>query len=40
MPPFHPADLLRQYSPDNRRKVWSDLQAVMTKLGLKPQKKK
>ncbi len=33
MPTFHPAYLLRQYTPDNRRKVWSDLQAVMDKLG-------
>ncbi len=34
MPTFHPAYLLRAYSPDNRRKVWSDLQQVMGKLGL------
>ncbi len=34
MPTFHPAYLLRQYSPDNRRKVWSDLQAVMERIGL------
>ena len=34
MPTFHPAYLLRQYTPDNRRKVWSDLQAVMQRLGL------
>ena len=36
MPTFHPAYVLRQYTPDNRKKVWSDLQAVMKKLGLKP----
>lgn len=36
MPTFHPAFLLRQYTPENRKKVWSDLQAVMEKLGLKP----
>ncbi len=36
MPTFHPAYLLRQYTPENRRKVWSDLQAVMDKLGLTP----
>lgn len=34
MPTFHPAYVLRQYTPDNRRKVWSDLQAVMERLGL------
>lgn len=34
MPTFHPAYLLRAYSPENRRKVWEDLQAVMQKLGL------
>lgn len=34
MPTFHPAYLLRQYTEANRRKVWSDLQAVMEKLGL------
>ncbi len=39
MPTFHPALLPRQYSPDNRRKVWDDLQKVMAKLGLKPPKK-
>jgi DNA polymerase len=33
MPTFHPAYLLRQYTPDNRKKVWSDLQQVMAKLG-------
>jgi len=32
MPTFHPAYLLRQYTPDNRAKVWSDLQQVMTLL--------
>ncbi len=35
MPTFHPAFLLRQYTPENRRKVWSDLQQVMDRLGLK-----
>jgi len=29
MPTFHPAYLLRAYTDENRRKVWSDLQAVM-----------
>jgi len=32
MPTFHPAYLLRAYSPENRKKVWSDLQKAMTKL--------
>jgi uracil-DNA glycosylase family 4 len=32
MPTFHPAYLLRQYTPENRRKVWSDLQAAREKL--------
>lgn len=35
MPTFHPAFLLRQYTPENRNKVWSDLQLVMDRLGLK-----
>ncbi len=34
MPTFHPAFLLRQYTEDNRKKVWSDLQEVMRELGL------
>lgn len=33
MPTFHPAFLLRQYTPDNRRKVWSDLQAAVQRMG-------
>lgn len=33
MPTYHPAFLLRQYTPENRRKVWSDLQMVMDRLG-------
>ena len=32
MPTFHPAFLLRQYTTDNRKKVWSDLQAAMSLL--------
>lgn len=39
MPTFHPSYVLRQYTPDNRRNVWSDLQQVMGKLGLKAPKK-
>ena len=39
MPTFHPAYILRQYSPENRKKVWSDLQQVMKLLGLtRPEK--
>lgn len=34
MPTYHPAYLLRSYTPENRRKVWSDLQQVMERLGL------
>ncbi len=34
MPTFHPAYILRNYSEETRRKVWSDLQAVMDLLGL------
>jgi len=32
MPTFHPAYLLRSYTPENRRKVWSDLQMAMRRL--------
>ena len=32
MPTFHPAYLLRNYTPDTRRKVWSDMQQVMAYL--------
>lgn len=35
MPTYHPAYLLRSYTEDNRRKVWSDLQQVQERLGLK-----
>lgn len=35
MPTFHPAFLLRQYTAENRNKVWSDLKQAMNKLGLK-----
>lgn len=34
MPTYHPAYLLRSYTEENRRKVWSDLQQVMGRLGL------
>ena len=32
MPTFHPAYLLRNYTPDTRGKVWSDMQQVMAYL--------
>jgi len=32
MPTFHPAFLLRQYTQENRAKVWSDLKKALTKL--------
>ena len=39
MPTFHPAYLLRNYSDDNRRKVWEDMKKVLAELGLPvPQK--
>lgn len=34
MPTYHPAYLLRNYTPETRRMVWSDLQKVMERLGL------
>jgi uracil-DNA glycosylase len=34
MPTYHPAFLLRSYTPENRAKVWSDLQQVMVRLGM------
>ena len=32
MPTYHPAYLLRSYTPENRKKIWSDLQMVMARL--------
>ena len=32
MPTFHPAYLLRQYTPEVRNQVWSDMKQVMAKL--------
>lgn len=32
MPTFHPAYLLRNYTPQTRKEVWSDMQAVIKKL--------
>ncbi|MBN2136426.1 MAG: uracil-DNA glycosylase [Sedimentisphaerales bacterium] len=34
MATYHPAYLLRSYSPENRRKVWDDMKKVLTELGL------
>ena len=34
MPTYHPAYLLRNYTPKTRGEVWSDLKAVMGALGL------
>ncbi|MHC4114562.1 MAG: uracil-DNA glycosylase [Planctomycetota bacterium] len=40
MPTYHPAYLLRNYSGDNRRRVWEDMKKVLTDLNLPiPQKK-
>lgn len=39
MPTFHPAYLLRQYTKENRARVWDDLQAVMQRLGITLPKK-
>lgn len=39
IPTYHPAYLLRNYSPDNRRKVWEDMKKVLTELGLPIPKK-
>ncbi len=36
MPTYHPAYLLRAYTPENRAKVWGDLQQAMHRLGLTP----
>ncbi|MEN6386086.1 MAG: uracil-DNA glycosylase, partial [Phycisphaerales bacterium] len=40
MPTFHPAYLLRNYSDENRRKVWEDMKTVMAELGLPAPKSK
>ena len=39
MPTYHPAYLLRNYTAKTRAEVWSDLQAVMQRLGLSPARK-
>lgn len=40
MPTYHPAYLLRNYSVDNRRRVWEDMQKVLAELGLQAPKNK
>ncbi|MCI0499548.1 MAG: uracil-DNA glycosylase [Planctomycetales bacterium] len=41
MPTYHPAYLLRNYSYDNRKRVWEDMLKVLNELGLPvPEKKK
>jgi DNA polymerase len=40
MPTYHPAYLLRAYTPENRRKVWDDMLKVCQRLGITPPKKK
>ena len=39
MPTYHPAYLLRNYSVENRKRVWQDMQKVMDMLGLESPKK-
>lgn len=34
MPTYHPAYLLRNYSDENRRRVWEDMKVVVAELGL------
>lgn len=34
MPTYHPAYLLRNYSVDNRKRVWQDMQKVLAELGM------
>lgn len=34
MPTYHPAYLLRNYSKDNRKKVWDDIKTVMAELDM------
>jgi uracil-DNA glycosylase len=31
MPTLHPAFILRKYTPENRRNVWEDLKAALTR---------
>ena len=36
MPTYHPAYLLRNYTPQTRAEVWSDLKQVMAKIQVAP----
>jgi uracil-DNA glycosylase len=36
MPTFHPAYLLRVYTPENRRRIWEDLKAARAKMDASP----
>lgn len=36
MPTYHPSYVLRSYTEENRKAVWSDLKQVLDRLGLKP----
>ena len=38
MPTYHPSYVLREYTVQTRKAVWSDLQQVMTEVGLKSPK--
>lgn len=40
MPTYHPAYLLRNYSYDNRKRVWDDMMKVLKELGLPMPEKK
>jgi len=40
MPTYHPAYLLRNYSDENRRRVWEDMKVVVAELGLEVPKGK
>ncbi len=41
MPTYHTAYLLRNYTPENRRRLWEDMKAVLAELGLPvPQQKR
>jgi DNA polymerase len=40
MPTYHPAYLLRNYSYDNRKRVWEDMMKVLKELGLPIPKRK
>ncbi|MFN7950979.1 MAG: uracil-DNA glycosylase [bacterium] len=36
MPTFHPAYVLRRYTPEVRRQVWEDMKEVLRKIGREP----